>query len=321
MSLLTESQSPRGAADERGVATGALSLVVMLGGPSAEREVSLKTGASVANALRSLGHEVAEIDPRTDEWTLPERVDAVFLALHGSYGEDGTIQTRLDELGVPYTGCGADASAAAFDKERTKELWVREGIPTPRGAVLETSAECLPEGWSPPVVLKPVRQGSSVGLQIVESESEFGAALDEALKFDKTVLMEEMIRGRELTAGILDGDALPLVEIRPRQGTFDYQNKYTQGATEYFCPADLDPELARRLQDLALEAFAAVGCRDYGRVDLLLRNEAEPFFLEVNTLPGMTETSLLPKAAKAAGVGYEQLCQRMIEIALSRATA
>jgi D-alanine-D-alanine ligase len=319
MSLQTKNQPIASATGETDAEATALRLVVMLGGPSAEREVSLKTGHSVATALRACGHEIFEIDPRTDDWSLPERIDAVFLALHGSYGEDGTIQRRLDELGVAYTGCGAAASDVAFDKARTKEVWADRGIPTPRGHIFSASADTLPQGWSLPVILKPVRQGSSVGLQIVESENVFGAALDQALKFDNAVLMEEMIRGRELTAGILDGEALPLLEVRPRQGTYDYQNKYTEGATEYFCPADLNEELTRWIQDLALQAFAAVGGRDYGRLDLLLRGESELFFLEVNTLPGMTATSLLPKAAKAAGIGYEQLCQMMIDVALRRA--
>lgn len=321
MTVVTENQTSPSAARKVDAASKALRLVVMLGGPSAEREVSLKTGHSVAEALRSLGHDIIEIDPRTDDWSLPERVDAVFLALHGSYGEDGTIQRRLDALGIPYTGCGAEASAVAFDKARTKEVWADHGIPTPRGHVFSEPTDVLPEGWTLPVILKPVCQGSSVGLQIVESENVFGLALDQALEFGNAVLMEEMIRGRELTAGILDGKTLPLVEIRPRQGTFDYKNKYTEGATEYFCPADLDPALTRRIQELAMRAFEAVGGRDYGRVDVLLRGESEPFFLEVNTLPGMTETSLLPKAAKAAGIGYGQLCQQMIEIALRRGKA
>lgn len=321
MAIVTENQTTPAEASEDDAASKALRVVVMLGGPSAERDVSLASGRSVVAALRSLGHEIIEIDPRTDDWRLPEGVDAVFLALHGRYGEDGTIQRRLDELEIPYTGCGAGASAVAFDKARTKEVWARRGIPTPRGHVFSESAERLPEGWSYPVILKPVRQGSSVGLQMVESENLLGPALDQALEFDNAVLMEEMIRGRELTAGILDGRALPLVEIRPRQGTFDYRNKYTEGATEYFCPADLDPALTRRIQELALRAFESVGGRDYGRVDVLLRHESEPFFLEVNTLPGMTETSLLPKAAKASGIGYEQLCQQMIEIALRRRKA
>ncbi len=296
-----------------------LNLVVMLGGPSAEREISLTSGAAVAAALESLGHSVERVDPQGGDWALAENVDAVFLALHGRYGEDGTIQRRLDELGVPYTGCGAEASRLSFDKVRTKEVWAANGVPTPRGVELTGGAAGLPEGWELPVILKPACQGSSVGLQIVESENVFESALEHALEFDDAVLMEELIRGREFTVGILDGEPLPLVEIRPRCGAFDYRNKYTEGATEYFCPADLDEAVSRRVQDLALRAFASVGGRDYGRLDVMLDEKGEPWFLELNTLPGMTETSLLPKAAKVAGLDYPELCQRMIELALRRA--
>ncbi len=296
-----------------------LNLVVMLGGPSAEREISLTSGAAVASALEALGHAVERVDPRGGDWTLGKQVDAVFLALHGRYGEDGTIQRRLDELGVPYTGCGAEASALAFDKVRTKEVWAANGVPTPRGVKLTGPLAGLPEGWNLPVILKPACQGSSVGLQIVESENVFESALEHALEFDEAVLMEELIRGREFTVGILEGNTLPLVEIRPRCGAFDYRNKYTEGATEYFCPADLDEDVAGRVRDLALRAFEAVGGRDYGRLDVMLDDRGEPHFLELNTLPGMTETSLLPKAAKVAGLDYPGLCQRMIELALRRA--
>ncbi len=297
----------------------ALNLVVMLGGPSAEREVSLKSGASVAAALRSLGHFVTEIDPEDGSFALPDGADAVFLALHGRYGEDGTVQRELESLGTPYTGCGPEASATAFDKACTKALWEERGIPTPRGATVDGSTTTLPEGFSFPVILKPVRQGSSVGLRIVESEADFKPALEEALEFGDSILMEELIRGREFTVGILDGKTLPLVEIRPRSGTFDYENKYTEGATEYFCPAELESDRLDWMNEVALEAFDAVGGRDYGRLDVMLREDGAPFFLEVNTLPGMTETSLLPKAAKAAGFDYPQLCQKMIDLALRRA--
>jgi D-alanine-D-alanine ligase len=172
-------------------------------------------------------------------------------------------------------------------------------------------------GWQPPVVVKPVRQGSSVGLQFVERVSDWLDALREALRYDTQLLVEERIVGRETTVGILNGKALPVVEVRPKQGTYDYKNKYTPGNTEYFCPAPFDRDTTARIQNAALGAFAAIGGRDYARVDVMVR-DGEPFVLEVNTLPGMTETSLLPKAAAAAGLSYEQLCQRMIELALGR---
>ena len=173
-------------------------------------------------------------------------------------------------------------------------------------------------GWQPPVVLKPVRQGSSVGLQFVDRVGDWSAALAEALRYDSQVLMEERIVGRETTVGILAGAALPVVEVRPKEGTYDYDNKYTTGATEYFCPAPFDAPITRRIQAVALGAFQAVGGRDYGRVDVIVRPDGEPVVLEVNTLPGMTETSLLPKAAAAAGLSYPELCQRMVTLAMAR---
>ncbi len=295
-----------------------LNIAVMLGGPSAEREVSLRTGAAVANALRSLGHRVTEMDPRTPDWLLLPDTDVVFLALHGTYGEDGTVQRQLDKLGVPYTGCDAEASRLAFDKVLTKQRCVEEGVPTAKFVVVDSAATPWPIGWQPPVVVKPVRQGSSVGLQFVERVSDWAAALRESLRHDTQLLVEERIVGRETTVGILDGEALPVVEVRPRQGTYDYQNKYTPGATEYFCPAPFDRETIERVQKAALGAFRAIGGRDYARVDVMVRSNGEPVVLEVNTLPGMTETSLLPKAAAAAGMNYGMLCQRMIELALRR---
>lgn len=297
-----------------------LTITVLLGGPSAEREVSLRTGQAVARALRSIGHEVHEVDPVPSLPALPTGTEVVFLALHGTYGEDGTVQAELERLGVPYTGCGPDASRIAFDKTLTKERCVSAGVPTARSVVIEDPNAAFPAALSLPVVVKPVRQGSSVGLQFVNTAAEWSTALRESLHFDSQVLVEERVIGRETTVGILDGKALPIVEVRPRQGSYDYKNKYTSGATEYFCPAPFDSATTQRIQDAALRAFHAVDGRDYARVDVMVSEKNEPVVLEVNTLPGMTETSLLPKAAAAAGISYEDLCQRMIELALKRAT-
>lgn len=295
-----------------------LHLVVMLGGPSAEREVSLRSGAAVAKALRSLGHIVHELDPKRPDWQLPPHTDAVFLALHGTYGEDGTVQAQLDQLGVPYTGCDPDASRLAFDKVMTKRRCLASGVPTARFEVFDDPESPWPMGWRPPVILKPVRQGSSVGLQFVDRVEQFADALVESLRHDSEVLLEERIVGRETTVGILGGEALPVVEVRPKQGSYDYANKYTVGATEYFCPAEFDGTTTQRIQEAALGAFHAIGGRDYSRVDVMVKANGDPVVLEVNTLPGMTETSLLPKAAAAAGIGYAELCQRMVDLALTR---
>jgi D-alanine-D-alanine ligase len=299
----------------------ALHITVMLGGPSLEREVSLRSGRAAAVALRSLGHVVEELDPVPGKWELPRGTQVVFLALHGSYGEDGSVQAELEARGIPYTGCDAESSRIAFDKVLTKERCVRAGVPTSPYAVLSDPAAVLPEDLHLPVVVKPVRQGSSVGLQFVDRVEAWPAALGNSLRFDSEVLVEEQIVGRETTVGILDDQALPIVEVRPRKGAYDYANKYTHGATDYFCPAEFSATATRRIQEAALGAFHAVGGRDYGRVDVMVRGEDEPVVLEVNTLPGLTETSLLPKAAAAAGLGYAQLCQCMVELAMRRAAA
>jgi D-alanine-D-alanine ligase len=295
-----------------------LNITVMLGGPSAEREVSLRSGAAVARALRSLGHTVHELDPRQPSWILPPGTDVVFLALHGSYGEDGTVQEQLEILRVPYTGCGPEASRLAFDKVLAKKRFIRAGIPTARFAVLDSPQSGWPAGWQPPVVLKPARQGSSVGLQMVEETGQWQSALAGAFRYDTQVLMEEKIIGREATVGILAGQALPVAEVRVKNGHFDYNNKYTPGAAQHFCPADFPPDVTARIQAAALGAFHAVGGRDYARVDVMVRANGDPVVLEVNTLPGMTDLSILPEAAAAAGLGYAQLCQRIIGLALER---
>jgi D-alanine-D-alanine ligase len=295
-----------------------LRITVMLGGPSAEREVSLRSGKAVLAALRSRGHEVHELDPVGSAWALRPGTDVVFLALHGTYGEDGTVQACLDQLGVPYTGCGAEASRVAFDKVLTKERCLRAGVPTAPYLVVDDPRAPWPNGWQPPLVVKPVCQGSSVGLQFVREFGQWPGALADCLRHDKRALVEEQIVGRETTVAILDGRALPVVEVRPKQGGYDYTNKYTQGATDYLCPAPFDEATTRRVQDAGLGAFRAAGARDYARVDVMVRADGSPWVLEVNTLPGMTETSLFPKAAAAAGLSYSEVCQRMVDLALAR---
>jgi D-alanine-D-alanine ligase len=295
-----------------------LKITVMMGGPGEEREVSLRSGAAVAQALRSLGHDVFELDPLQPGWKLPEGTRVVFLALHGAYGEDGTVQAELEQIGVPYTGCGPDASRIAFDKILTKQLCQKAGVPTARFTVIDTPDASWPDGWNPPLVVKPARQGSSVGLNFVDRVEDWVGAVAGAWRYDSRLLVEERIIGRECTVGILDDIPLPLVEVRPRNGNYDYNNKYTPDATEYLCPAPFDDVIRRRVQDAALGAFHNLGGRDYARVDVIVAENGQPVVLEVNTLPGMTETSLLPKAAAAAGISYAQLCQQMVELALNR---
>jgi D-alanine-D-alanine ligase len=288
----------------------------MLGGPSGEREVSLQSGAAVADALRELGHRVTEIDPVDGEFRLPPKTDVVFLALHGTYGEDGTVQAKLDALGVPYTGCSEAVSRLAFDKVAAKRACAEQGLATAKDCVVDDPAAGLPDGLELPLVLKPVCQGSSIGLEFVESATAWPSGLAKSLEGGEQVLVEERIEGREVTVGIVGSQPLPVVEITPRRGAYDYANKYTAGATEYACPAPFDAEATHRIQHAGELALVAVGGGNCARVDFIVRPDGEPVFLEVNTLPGMTETSLLPKAAAASGTGFAELCQWLVELAL-----
>ena len=295
-------------------------ITVMLGGPSAEREVSLQSGEAVVEALRSLGHRVTPLDPAPGSWSLPEAVDVVFLALHGTYGEDGTIQRELDNTGVPYTGCGAAASALAFDKVKSKQAFVEHGIPTASFSICDANHRDVPTGIAVPFVLKPSCQGSSVGVEVIESLENWDAALERALTYGKEALVEVFVKGREITVGIVDGEALPIVEVRPKSGYYDYHNKYTSGATEYLCPASFSEELTATIELAAIRALQAMGGGMYARVDFIVR-ESELFALEVNTLPGMTATSLLPKSAAARGESFPDLCHRLAKLAIDEAAA
>src|SRR5262245_32679842 len=225
-----------------------MKITVMLGGPSAEREISLLSGTAVVKALRCLGHDVTELDPQEPGWRLPEGTEVVFLALHGTYGEDGAVQQELESLGVAYTGCGPEASRIAFDKVLTKQKLVAAGIPTPRFTIVNSASEGWPKGWIPPIVVKPSRQGSSVGVSFVENVADWSTALSQAFQYDTQVLIEEKISGRETTVGILDNQALPIIEVRPHKGFYDYKNKYTAGRTEYLCPASFDLAMGLRIQ-------------------------------------------------------------------------
>jgi D-alanine-D-alanine ligase len=297
-----------------------LKIAVLMGGPSAEREVSLRSGVAVADALTATGAKVVPMDISDAGFTIPADVDAAFLAVHGTFGEDGTLQGILEENGIAYTGSDSKASAIAFDKIAAKQTFLAAGIPTPAYEAFEIGHVPVPRlaqlGY--PLVVKPSRQGSSVGISIVAGEAELARACEVAGRHDRRLLAERYISGRELTVGILDGRALPVVEVRPKRDFFTYEAKYTTGQTDYFVPAALDKDIESRTKSLALRAHECLGCRDYSRVDLMLSSQGELFVLEVNTIPGFTETSLLPKAARAAGIEFPSLCARLVQLAMAR---
>lgn len=295
-----------------------LHLAVVMGGPGSEREVSLRSGRAVAGALRQAGHRVTEVEIEGSEVGLPGDTGLCVLMIHGTFGEDGQIQGILDRRGIPYTGEGAEASRTAFDKLASKKLFDAAGVPTPRWEVLAPGQRpTLPL----PIVVKAPREGSSVGVHLVRSADQVESALADCASMDREILVEELIEGRELTVGVVGDRALPVVEIRPQEGFYDYAHKYTKGASEYFCPAPLDEATTRRVQDAALAAHRALGLEVYSRIDILLRADGELFVLEANTIPGMTETSLLPKAAAAAGTSFPALCEEIAELSLQRHAA
>ncbi len=292
-------------------------VAVLMGGPSAEREISLISGRAVLEALRSQGVDAHAFDPSERELfdLRREGFGRVFIALHGRFGEDGTVQGALEVLGIPYTGSGVMASALAMDKWRTKLLWDASGIPTPRFAMVKatTSWENVVEVLGLPVIMKPAREGSTIGLTKVAAASQFTAAYALASRYDNLVLVEEFIEGRELTASILGEEALPLVRIEAPEGNYDYQNKYFTDETKYYCPAGIAEDLERDIRAVALRSFDVLGCRGWGRADVMLRPDGSYFFLEMNTSPGMTGHSLVPMAARAGGISYPDLCLRILE--------
>jgi D-alanine-D-alanine ligase len=285
-----------------------LHVVVLMGGPSAEREVSRQSGRAVVEALVASGARVTPVEVHDENFGLPRGTDVVFIALHGTFGEDGEVQRILESRGIAYTGSTPEVSARAFDKIAAKKAFRAAGIPTPA----ET------DGSSLPVVVKPARQGSSVGIAIVRERTGFEPAIAEARRHGE-VIIEQFIDGREFTVGILRGKPLPVVEIRTRHKFFDYAAKYTPGAAEEIAPAPIDSLLAARIQALALRAHDCLGCRDFSRVDLMQAGDGRLFVLEVNTIPGLTKNSLLPKAARAAGLSMQQLCVRIVEMAMTHA--
>jgi D-alanine-D-alanine ligase len=292
-------------------------VAVLMGGPSAEREISLISGAAVLAALRSKDVDAHAFDPAERELFELKRegFDRVFIALHGRYGEDGTVQGALEVMRIPYTGSGVMASALAMDKWRTKLVWEAVRIPTPRYAMVTqaTAWNQVVEQLGLPVIVKPVREGSTIGLTKVASAEELPAAYALAARYDGLVMAEEFIAGQELTASVLGDAALPLVRIEAPQGNYDYRHKYFTDETKYYCPAGLPEAVEQELRAVTLESFHVLGCRGWGRADLILRPDGRYSFLEMNTSPGMTGHSLVPMAAKAAGLGYAELCVRILE--------
>lgn len=328
-----------------------ITVALLLGGTSPEREVSKNTAKSILTALRNLKYKVKVIDPayglnqpgdealffeQKDYSELSDRnyitainsdlfdnVDLAFLALHGKSGEDGTVQSLLEMRGIKYTGSGVLCSALAMDKSMTKVMFQHFDVNTPRWFVVtkydhdfKIIREKIKKFFGYPCIVKPNDQGSTVGLSICRGESEVEEAVLTALKFSKKALIEEYIPGRELTVAVLDSKALPVVEIKPKSGFYDYESKYTAGKSEYIVPAELPQSVAEHLQHQALLAFNSVGCECYSRIDFRLTEENISYCLEVNTLPGMTNTSLVPKAAKAAGISFEELIDRIVKNAL-----
>jgi D-alanine-D-alanine ligase len=291
---------------------------VLMGGRSSEREVSLQTGRAVADALREKGYHPVEVDvgPDVAGHLLAQGVEAAFVALHGRFGEDGSIQGLLESMGIPYTGSGVLASALGMDKVRSRWIFEKLDLPVPPYRVLfreEAAMFCPGEhGPSLPLVVKPVREGSSVGVKIVREAEEMASALDLALSFGSPVLVERYIPGREIQVGILDDQPLGAIEIRPRNDFYDYEAKYKDGLAEHIFPAPLPPDIYGQALQLGLSAHRALGCDGGTRVDLLLENEKDFFVLEVNTLPGMTAVSLLPEIARGAGLSFADLCERIL---------
>ena len=304
-------------------------IVVVMGGPSTEAEVSRRSGTAILEALKAKGYnaEGLELNPATFANDIKASgAEFVFNALHGKFGEDGIIQGTLEMMGIPYTGSGVMAAAVTMDKVATKRFFMAEGIPTPKAHTYfryefkkrDLTGEILQE-FSVPVVVKASSQGSSIGVVIVEKAEELEAALSEAFKYDREVLVEEFIKGRELTVAVWGNEekqeALPIIEITTVTGRYDYVTKYKVGASTHIIPAPLPEEVTKKVKEIAIRAFAVCGCSGMARVDFMLGEDNQPYVIEVNTIPGMTETSLVPDAGRAAGIEFPELCTRILAMA------
>lgn len=292
-------------------------VAVLMGGPSSEREISLLSGKAVLKALQDRGLDAHAFDPSERPlWELAAAgFNRIFIALHGRFGEDGTVQGALETMAIPYTGSGVLASALAMDKWRTKMLWLQEGLPTPRYRVLSarTDWSALAGDIGLPLIVKPAREGSSIGISKVTSVGALPKAYADAARHDPLVLAEQFIEGEEVTASILADKILPLIRIEAPAGNYDYQNKYFSDETRYFCPSGLPPQLEKGIQALSLEAFKLLGCRGWGRADLMIDAAGRAWLLEMNTSPGMTAHSLVPMAARAAGMSFGDLVMAILE--------
>ena len=309
-------------------------VAVLMGGPSEEHAISLKSGHGVADALLRRGWPVEPISiPQTQN--LAEVIiftrkalsacgaDVVFIALHGQFGEDGTIQALCESLRLPYVGSGPEASRLGMDKIASRRYFESAGLVVPRWKAVEAGeadVELAVSGWAHPLVVKPSDQGSSIGVSLAKTAAELPAACKEAGRFSRQVLIEEFVAGREMTVGILGDRALPVIEIKPHETFFDFTAKYTTGATDYLVPAPIAEATAERLQAAGLRAHQALGCRHMSRADFILRPDGASVILEVNTIPGFTPTSLLPKSAAVAGIAYDALCEQLVQMALTPAT-
>ncbi len=290
-------------------------VAVLFGGRSAEREISIRSGSGVLAALQRQGVDAHPFDPaeRALDELRRDRFSRAFIALHGRYGEDGTVQGALELLGIPYTGSGVMASAIAMDKVFTKRVWITHGLPTPKFEVVRRgdTLQSLPGILGLPLILKPPHEGSTIGVSKVEDPARLAEAFELAARFDDTVLAEQFIAGAELTVAILGKDetarALPVIEIRAPGGQYDYHNKYFGQETQYLCPAPLPPQVALAVQQASVQAYRALGCEGWARVDLMLDAAQRPWLLEINTSPGMTDHSLVPMAALAQGISYDEL--------------
>jgi len=302
---------------------------VLMGGPSSEREISLKSGEAVYAVLKQLGLEIIAIDIKTD--SIEENIkliesygiDCAFLALHGRFGEDGQIQRILEMMQLPYTGSRVEASRLAMDKVASRAIFKSHGLHVPKYKVLDKASDHQGANTDPdlswPLVIKPATQGSSIGLSIVFKKEDLSKAIALAFTFDDRLIVEEYIKGRELTVGILDEQALPVIEIIPKKTYFDYEAKYQPGLTDYVVPAQLEEGLIKKVSQAALSAHKLLGCFGCSRVDMILSENNEPFVLELNTIPGLTSTSLLPKAAKSVGIEFSKLCLTLIKLAYEKA--